>query len=114
MKEAFRTMIAIISPASEKYDSDGFLIGGGANLFGEGNYIPCEWTDAGGSNFNGATRHIGKKRATLKMRYHPDVNEACKVYLAGDAKPFDITSVENVGNRNYQLIIKVERVVRTV
>ena len=115
MKETYRTMIAIFAPSEkEEYNENGFLVSTSKNIFGEGNYFPCEWSDNGSADIKSPDRYNSVKRATLKMRYVPQVNEACKVYRAGEDKPWDIVSVENAGNRNYQLIVKVERKARTV
>lgn len=107
-------MIAVFAPPlGEAYDEDGFPISEEVNVFGEGVYFPCEWKDEHARGYGNASRYNAKKSATVKLRYHPDINEACKLYLADDNKPFDIVSAV-FDERRYEMTLKVERLVRTI
>jgi len=114
MNEFRPEMVAIFAPSAEEtYDADGFPVSSEKNIFGEGTYYPCFWKDEASRGYGNASRYNAKKSATVKLKYHPEINEACKLYLAGDNKPFDIISVITDGRR-YEMTLKVERLVRTI
>lgn len=108
------TSIFIFEPTPEAYDADGYPTGDLRNILGAGNAFNVDWQDAKGGDIRTAAELNAAELPTITMRYYPGIDAACKIFLPGDPRAFDILSVENVGMRNVTLKIKAKRGVRTV
>lgn len=95
-------------------DTEGFPVEKEVNLLGQddtGRDIPArvKWVNAHGTESFVAMQLKLREPATITMRYHPDVHSGLLVYKAGDPKPYEIISIDNVEERNRWLEIKVQR-----
>ena len=94
---------------NESVDADGYRVGEYTNILPDDKPFYCKWVNAHGRDEYTA-RQLGlNEPATITMRYHPAITEACELYKAGDPKPYEIKSLDNVEERNEWLEIKVER-----
>ena len=90
-------------------DEDGFPRQEWVDLFGMP--VLCKWVNAHGSEVYEGMRLGLQDTATLTMRYSPQINARCRIFLQDDPDPFEVISLDNVENRREFLEIKVKRVI---
>ena len=91
------------------YDEDGFPVEENSNVFGEGAAVMVKWVNAHGSESFIAMQLELREPATLTMRYSPKINRELLVFRRGDPDPYEISSIDNVEQRDEWLEIKVQR-----
>lgn len=102
-----RTRIRIAKP--EYSIIDGFSHETFVDLFDSP--VWCKWTNAHGAEvYQAAELHL-REPATIIMRYSLLVTVKCRIWHEQDATPYEIISIDNVGDRGEFLEIKVQRVV---
>jgi len=107
---ALRTKITVfVQPSEPMRDTDGYLIKGLINVFGENKYRHCKWVNAHGNEVYEAKRAGVAEPATLTMRYTPKITPACQIFRMGDDNPYEVISINDVENRHAWLEIKVQR-----
>ena len=90
-------------------DAEGVSSETEVNVFGAGQSVRCKWVNAHGTDvFEAMTMEISEP-ATLTCRYSPKITADLTVRKAGDDKPYEIISVDNVEERDRWLEIKVKR-----
>ena len=80
------------------------------NVFGEDVSVLCKWVNVHGTDVWSANQLHLRGRATLTLRYSPKLEDVTLiVYRAGDPSPYEVVSVDNVGQRNEWLEIAIQR-----
>ena len=96
-------------------DSEGYPLTEGEEpvfgLDGAGQERPvhCKWVNAHGAEVFSAMQLQLREPATLTMRYSPKIDSTLLVYRRGDPRPYEIVSVDNVGERGKWLEVQVQR-----
>ena len=82
----------------------------GVNENGEDVPVWCKWVNAHGSDVWTALQMKLRNPATLTVRYHRLIDDARLIlYRADDPKPYEVMSIDNVGQRDVWLEINVQR-----
>ena len=71
--------------------------------------IHCKWVNAHGTEVFAAMELQIREPATLTMRYSPRIEPSMLVYKRGEARPYEVISVNNVEDRGVWLELKVQR-----
>ena len=71
----------------------------------------CKWVNAHGTEVYQAEDHTDIPLEELKMRYSPLVTVKCRIWHERDPEPYEIISIDNIGDRREFLEIKAQRVV---
>ncbi len=71
----------------------------------------CKWQNIHGSEVWEADKVLAESGATLMVRHDPRIDAACRILKMGDARPYEIVSVDNVFDRGAYMEIKVRRAV---
>lgn len=91
-------------------DGEGVPILRELNVFGDkGATRRCKWEGAWGREVYDAYQAGVTEPATLTMRYTPRVTADCLVYKGDDPRPYEVISVNDVGDRHLWLEVKVQR-----
>lgn len=95
-------------------DSEGIPIETELNIFGKdvnGDDVPAYglWTNVHGSEVIAAMQLQLHDPATFTTRYSPKYDPQLIVYKAGDPKPYEIISLDNVGEHNRWVEINLQR-----
>ena len=73
--------------------------------------VRCTWVNAHGTAVYQAEELHLRQPVTITMRYSPLVNVKCRIWHERDAEPYEIISIDNIGDRREFLEIKAQRVV---
>lgn len=103
-----RTPVQFCRIVSE-IDSEGIPFESKVNIFGEGKTVKCKWINAHGTESFTAMQLQITEPATLTCRFSPQIKQDQLVYRGADPTPYEIISIDNVGERNQWLEIKVKR-----
>lgn len=76
--------------------------------------VPVKWVNAHGTELWQSMELKLREPATLTLRYAEKVRQDLLVYKAGDARPYEIISIDNVEERGAWMEIKVQRRVSAV
>lgn len=91
-------------------DSEGFSVETEVNVFGENVPMMCNWVNAHGTETWRTMQLELREPATITTRFSPLINDPTLiVYKANDPKPYEVISIDNVGERGAWLEIKVQR-----
>ena len=82
---------------------------GGDNVFP--GPVWCKWVNAHGTEVYQAEELHLRQPVTITMRYSPLVTVECRIWHERDAEPYEIISIDNIGDRREFLEIKAQRVV---
>ena len=105
-----RTRIFVLDKhAPEARNANGYPVAEPVNVFGEGASRRCKWVNAHGAEVFSAMQLQLREPATLTMRYSPKIDSTLLVYRRGDPRPYEIVSVDNVGERGKWLEVQVQR-----
>lgn len=83
-------------------------------VFGDGKTVSCKWIPVTYKDDYNA-RQIDRDKvflyesALLVMRYSPLITRTCRVRRPGEEVPYTVISVENIGERNLWLEVRVYR-----
>lgn len=102
-----RTKITIKAP---KYGiKDGFSEEAFIDAFPD--QVWCKWVNVHGAEVYQAEELHLRQPVTITMRYSPLVTVKCRIWHEQDTVPYEIISIDNVGDRREYLEIKAQRVV---
>lgn len=94
-------------------DGEGYPREGEESVFLDraGREVPvhCKWVNAHGTEVFSAMQLQIREPATLTVRFSPLICPTLLVYKAGDPRPYEIISVDDVEDRHRWLEIKVQR-----
>ncbi len=91
-------------------DSEGFPTETEVNVFEGDKPAMCEWINAHGTEAWRTMQLELREPATITTRFSPKLNDPTLiVYKADDPKPYEVISIDNVGERGAWLEIKVQR-----
>lgn len=71
----------------------------------------CKWVNVHGAEVYQAEELHLRQPVTITMRYSPLVTVECRIWHERDPKPYEIISIDNIGDRREFLEIKAQRVV---
>ena len=71
--------------------------------------VLVKWVNAHGTESFAAMQLQLREPATVTMRYSPEIDTSLILYKRNDPKPYEIISVDNVGERDAWLELKVQR-----
>jgi head-tail adaptor len=100
----------IVEKYTETQDTDGFPVQQWVNVFGT-ETIKVKWVNVHGTEVYESMSLDLKEPATLTARYSALITPQCRITKVGDTEPFEIISLDDVGNRHEWLEIKVQRMV---
>lgn len=90
-------------------DDEGYPSEAEVNVFGTDATVMVKWVNAHGSDAFTAMQLQLREPATVTMRYSPLVTRDALIYRGADPEPYEIISIDNVGEGNAWLEIKVQR-----
>lgn len=103
-----RTMV-YFKEVNRSTNDRGYPVENEVNIFGENVAVYCKWVNAHGSEVFTAMQMQLREPATITCRFSPAINQKQLVYRAGDPKPYEIISIDNVMGGNTWMEIKVQR-----
>lgn len=72
----------------------------------------CKWVNAHGAEAVVSDSNQARHAATVTMRYHPDINESCRVILLATGETFEIaTGIDNIREAGRWIEFKVRSVI---
>ena len=80
-----------------------------ANVFPDGRAVFCKWVNAYGSDVIEVRRAGLEEYATLTMRYTARLAPDCRITRAGERRPYEVISINDVEDRHVWLEVKVHR-----
>ena len=95
---------------SRTRDEEGFPTETEVNVFGDGVPCMCKWVNAHGYEVFQTMQLEIREPATITTRYSSKLlDPTLTIYKAGDTRPYEVISIDNVEERNVWLEINVQR-----
>lgn len=93
-------------------DSDGYPTETEVDVFGQP--VMCAWVNVHGNEVFTAMQMQLREPATLTTRYSPLINQKLLIYKGSDPDPYEVISIDDIGERHVWLEIKVQRATEAV
>ena len=99
----------VFKKVTRTVNANGFPAETETALFG-GKPVMCKWVNAHGTEVWAQAQQEVRDRAALTLRYSPELtDETLLAYRAGDDKPYEIVSCDDVENRHAWIELTVQR-----